>query len=78
MIVGVAANVRFNGLTDESALDVYVPNTQLFAGDSYFVIRTVGGAPVGTRELRRAIDEVDREQSFFDVQPIQARVDGSI
>jgi hypothetical protein len=28
--------VRFAGVHDETGLDVYAPNTQMFAGDSYW------------------------------------------
>jgi putative ABC transport system permease protein len=77
-VVGVASNVRFAGVQDEGALDVYAPNTQLFAGDSYVVVRTGTDAAAARPTLRAAIDRVDTDQSFFDVQGMRARVDGSI
>jgi putative ABC transport system permease protein len=77
-VVGVAGNVRFNGIDDEAGLDVYAPNTQMFAGDSYLAVRT-GMDPDALRgQIRAAIDRVDPDQSFFDVQTMTARVNGSI
>lgn len=77
-VVGVAGNVRFAGVQDEGALDVYAPHTQLFAGDSYVVVRTGADAAAARPTLRAAIDRVDTDQSFFDVHGMRARVDGSI
>lgn len=77
-VIGVAGNVRFSGIDDDAGLDVYTPNTQLFAGDSYVVVRTITDPVALRNQVRAAIDTVDREQSFFDVQTMRARVDGSI
>ena len=64
-VVGVAGNVRFSGIDDDAGLDVYAPNTQMFAGDSYLVVRT-GMDPDALRgQIRAAIDRVDPDQSFF-------------
>jgi putative ABC transport system permease protein len=77
-VVGVAGNVRFSGLDDDAGLDVYAPNTQLFAGDSYVVVRTRTDPDALRNQLRAAIDAVDRDQSFFDVHTMQTRVQRSI
>jgi putative ABC transport system permease protein len=77
-VVGVAGNVRFRGIDDESALDVYAPHTQLFAGDSYLVARTRMNPEGLATQVRAAIDRVDPEQSFFDVATAEDRVNGSI
>lgn len=73
-IVGVARSVRFGGWDDDTSLDVYTPHTQMFAGDTYVVLR--GQLPPASlvRQLRPAFDRVDPDQSFFDVLPIDARV----
>lgn len=75
-VVGIVGDVRFSGIDDELGLDVYAPNTQLFAGDSYFVVRSRTTAGAVERAIRPAIDAVDRDQSVFDVQSIDARIAG--
>jgi putative ABC transport system permease protein len=77
-VVGVAGSVRYRGLDDESGLDVYAPNTQLFAGDSYFVVRTAMDPSAVLPQIRGAIDRIDRDQSFFDVATMTTRVNGTI
>jgi putative ABC transport system permease protein len=77
-VIGIVRNVRFDGVDDETGLDVYAPNMQLFAGDSYVAVRTAMAAETARAHIRAAIDAVDRDQSFFDVQPMKTRVEGSI
>lgn len=73
-VVGVVGSVRFNGVDDLAGLDLYAPHTQMFAGDSFFVIRA-GSDPTGIeRQVRSALDSVDREQSYFDVMTLDARL----
>ena len=74
-VVGVAGDVRFQGVDDVASLDLYAPNTQLFAGDSFFVIRTRLRPDAVRSQLRAAFDAVDPEQSFFDVQPMRSRIE---
>jgi putative ABC transport system permease protein len=76
-VIGVAGNVRFSGVDDTTGLDVYAPNMQLFAGESFFVVRARSDAEALRRQIRHAIDTVDRDQSVFDVQTMTARVRGS-
>jgi putative ABC transport system permease protein len=73
-VVGVAGDVRFDGIDDTSSLDVYAPHTQLFAGDSYFVVRAAASADDVRGRLRQAIDAVDADQSFFDVMTMEQRI----
>ena len=50
---------------------------QLFAGDSYLIVRTLM-APDGIRsQIRAALDQVDPEQSFFEVEAMADRVKAS-
>lgn len=77
-VVGVVGDVRFDGVDDDDGLDVYASNAQLFAGDSYVAVRTQMDPTTVGPQLRAAIDAVDPEQSFFDVQSMRERVDGSI
>jgi predicted permease len=76
-IVGVVGDVRFSGVDDVSSLNVYAPDMQLFAGDSYLVVRTLM-APDGLRsQIRAVLDRVDPGQSFFEVDAMADRVTGS-
>lgn len=76
-VIGVAEDVRFDGVEDTTGLAVYAPNMQLFAGESFLVVRTRGDADTLRRQIRHAIDSVDRDQSIFDVQTMSRRVQGS-
>lgn len=77
-VVGVAGTVKATSVQDEGGLDVYAPYTQTFAGDSFFVIRTLAAPDGVAPEIRRAIDLVDPEQSFFDTQTMAGRVAASM
>jgi putative ABC transport system permease protein len=80
-VVGIVGNVRFDissGVTDESGLDLYAPNTQLFTGDSFLAVRTRTSPDAIRSQLRDAIDRIDRDQSLFDVETMTARINGSI
>lgn len=73
-VVGVAGSVRFDSVTDGTGLDVYAPHSQMFAGDSFFVVRTDADPAAIGRQIRAAIDDVDREQSFFDAMTMETRI----
>jgi putative ABC transport system permease protein len=77
-VVGVVGNVHFSGFGDDSGLDLYAPNTQLFTGDSFLVVRTRITPDAIRSQLRAAIDRIDRDQSLFDVETMTARINGSI
>lgn len=77
-VVGVVGNVRSDGLQQEPGLDVYAPNTQTFAGDSFFVIRTSLDPDAIATEIPRAIAAVDSNQSHFGVMSMRDRVAASM
>ncbi|HEY7059740.1 MAG TPA: ADOP family duplicated permease [Vicinamibacterales bacterium] len=77
-VVGLVGNVRFSGVHDDTGLDVYAPDMQLFAGDSYLVVRTAMDADAIRGQIRAALDGVDPDQSFFDVEAMTERVRGSV
>jgi putative ABC transport system permease protein len=77
-VVGVAGNVRSDGLQQEPGLDVYAPYTQTFAGDSFFVVRTTVDPEAIVSEIPRAIAAVDPEQSHFGVMSMRERVAASM
>ncbi len=73
-VIGIVAPVRFAGIDDERGLDVYAANTQMFAGDAFFAVRTATDPATLTSQVRAAIDRIDPEQSFFDAIAMQGRV----
>ena len=60
-VVGVVGSIQFGGVDDVSGLDVYTPHMQMFAGDSFFVIRTRTDPQAIQRQILSAIDHVDRD-----------------
>jgi predicted permease len=74
-VVGVAGDVRHAHVTSAPGLDVYVPYTQVYAGDAYVVIRTAQDPRALAATATRAIQSVDAEQSVFAVQPMRDIVD---
>jgi ABC-type antimicrobial peptide transport system permease subunit len=73
-VVGVVGGVRFGNVSDDTGFDVYAPNTQMFAGDSFFVLRTASDDRGLERQIRAAIDRIDSEQSFFDLRTMDDRI----
>jgi hypothetical protein len=66
-VVGVAADVRYQGVPLSSGLDVYVSYSQHNAGGLYFVMRTAGDAASLGVAARQAVWDVDAEQSIIEV-----------
>ncbi len=77
-VVGVVNSVRFSGVEDDTSLDIYAPNSQLFAGDAYFVLRSRVPPETLVPQIRAAIDTVDAEQSFFDARMMRRRIDDTV
>jgi putative ABC transport system permease protein len=74
-VVGVAGDVRHDGIVNPPGFDLYVPYTQYFAGDSYFIVRTDLPAARLATSIESAIRRVDREQSVFAIRPFSAYLD---
>ena len=77
-VVGVAGDVRHEHVTAAAGLDLYLPNTQAYAGDSYVVVRTAQDPRAVSTAATRAIQSVDIEQSVFAVRPMSDIVDRAI
>ena len=73
-IVGVAGDIQSEQLGGRPGMDLYLSNQQQFAGDTYFVLRTRGNPMAVAPSVPRAIQQVDPEQSVFDIQPMAARI----
>src|SRR6202007_771176 len=77
-VIGVVGNVRFDGLAREPGLDLYTSHFQTFAGDTFLVVTTDVDPGALSGSLARTIQEVDPEQSIFDVRVMQARMDATV
>jgi putative ABC transport system permease protein len=77
-VVGVVADVRHEGLASEPGFDVYVPHHQVFAGETYFVVRTRANPLASAENVTRAIRRVYADQSVFDIQTMEARMGDTV
>jgi predicted permease len=77
-IVGVAGDVRHASLAADPGFDVYVPHHQVFAGDTYFVIRTHANPLASADAVTQAIRRVYADQSVFDIQTMEARMGDTV
>ncbi len=73
-IVGVAADVKHQGLSTPPAFLTYLPMAQFPANGSDVVIRTAGDPLTYVAAVRDAVRRVDPEQPIFDIQTIDQRV----
>jgi putative ABC transport system permease protein len=73
-IVGVAEDVRQRGMTTAPGLDVYVSDQQILSPESYIAVRSKVEPMSLFEPVKRALWQVDPEQSVFDIQTMQQRV----
>jgi predicted permease len=78
VVTGVAEGVRSESLLAEPGYDIYLSNQQQFAGDTFFVLRTVRDPMSIAGEVARAIQQVDPDQPVFDLRPLDSRIDDTI
>ncbi len=77
-IVGVAGDIHSEHLGGVPGMDLYLSNQQQFAGDTYFVLRTRSSALNLSASIATAVQQVDPEQSVFDIQPMDVRIADTI
>ena len=77
-VAGVAANVRQRGVMGEPGLDVYLCDQQIFSPESYLAVRTKVDPLTLTQQVKEAVWRADPEQSVFDVQTLEQRVEKTI
>jgi putative ABC transport system permease protein len=77
-VAGVAANVRQRGVMGEPGLDVYVCDQQIFSPESYLAVRTKVDPLTLTQQVKEAVWRADPEQSVFDIQTLEQRVEKTI
>lgn len=73
-IVGIAENVRHNGLTEEAQPEFYVPMDQIPSLEDDLILRTGGDPASLTQAMRAAVTAVDGEQPLFDVETMNERL----
>jgi putative ABC transport system permease protein len=77
-IAGVVADVRQRGVMGEPGLDVYLCDQQLFSPESYLAVRARVDPLTLTQQVKQAIWKADPEQSVFDIQAMEQRVENTI
>jgi putative ABC transport system permease protein len=77
-VIGVVSDVKHEHVMRPEGLDVYVPHTQFFSGDAYFVVRTSQSPASLMTAVTQAVWRVDPDQSVFAIRPMDARVNDTI
>lgn len=73
-IVGIAENVRHNGLMEEVQPEFYVPMDQIPSEEVDLIVRTSSDSVDLSNAMRAAVTAVDRDQPLFDVETMNERV----
>jgi predicted permease len=73
-IVGVAENVRHNGLLEQVQPEFYVPMDQIPSEEVDLIVRTNTGPISLSNAMREAVTAVDHQQPLFDVETMNERL----
>lgn len=73
-VVGVAGDVRYDGLSGAGGFDVYLSSLQAVDGWAYLLVRTAGDPLAVESATKAAIWSVDARQPVVDVRTMEARV----
>jgi len=78
-IVGIVQDVRYDGLTGTVAPAIYLPLDQVpTQGELDILLRTTVEPGSLASGLRKAVNEVDRDQPLFDVETMDERMSQSV
>jgi predicted permease len=78
-VVGVVGNVRVTGLTEREPVGMYYfPHQQQARGVMTMVTRASGDPGALTTSIRQRLAAIDPELPFFNVRPMQERLDESL
>jgi predicted permease len=78
-IVGVVSDVKFRGIRDQSAAEVYAPQTPTdFIGGMTIVVRTQADPNALVPSIRSLVRSMDKEIPMRDVRTLEEYVNGSI
>lgn len=73
-IVGIAGNVRHNGLAEQVQPEFYVPMDQIPPQEINLILRTNADPASLSNAMRASVTAVDREQPLFDVETMNERL----
>ncbi|MGA9719911.1 MAG: ABC transporter permease [Acidobacteriaceae bacterium] len=73
-IVGIAQDVRHNGLEQPIRPEFYVPETQAPSDGIYIALRSTADPTLLANAMRKAVLAVDPQQPVFDIQTMDQRV----
>lgn len=77
-VVGIVADVKFNGITSETPLQVYLPLVQESARSVAIVVRSATEPASLTPSLEGIIRSLDKDLPLFQVRTMDEMLDGSI
>jgi putative ABC transport system permease protein len=77
-VVGVVADVKFNGITNETPMQVYLPLAQESARSLALVVRSATDPVSLTPSLEGIIRSLDKDLPLFQVRTMDELLDGSI
>jgi predicted permease len=77
-IIGVVADVRHRGPTDDARETVYRPHRQYARSSMFLSVKTAGTAAPLSPNIRAALASVDPTQPFADVMTMDARLERSV
>jgi len=69
-IVGVAGDMKLDGLREESRPMVYVPEAQAGFSSMWLVVKTAGNDAAALASIRRLVDRIDPELPVYAPQPL--------
>lgn len=73
-VVGIAENVRHNGLMQEVQPEFYVPMSQIPSQEVDLILRGSTDPVLLSNAMRKAVIAVDSEQPLFDVETMEERL----
>ena len=71
-VVGVVRDVKFEGITEATPMQIYMPFAQVPPSDFWVVARTVGDPAAAAASIRTLMHALDRDLSVYDVRPMAA------
>jgi predicted permease len=78
MIVGIAEDIRHNGLNHPVEPEFYVPDAQFAISDLSLALRSTADPILLANAMRKAVLAVDPEQPLFDIQTMDQRVSSQV
>jgi predicted permease len=73
-IVGIAQDLRHNGLEQEVEPEFYIPEEQAPSGEVNIALRSTADPSLLANAMRKAVLAVDSQQPLFDIQTMDQRV----